>query len=74
MRSNRGTPQAVPTTKRRCRHTSLSVQNPGRGNLRNRTPLQPCEILDSFRAGADDFGPAKIRTSFMTVPAYLEDA
>jgi hypothetical protein len=36
--------------------------------------MEVCEILDSFRMGADDFDPAKIRTSFMTVPVHLEDA
>jgi hypothetical protein len=36
--------------------------------------MEVCEILDSFRVAADDFDPAKIRTSFMTVPAHLEDA
>jgi hypothetical protein len=35
---------------------------------------QPCEILDSFSAAADDFDPATIRTSFMPVPAHLEEA
>jgi len=36
--------------------------------------VEVSEILDSFRMDADDFDPAKIRTSFMTVPAHLEDA
>jgi len=36
--------------------------------------VEVSEILDSFAAAADDFDPVKIRTSFMPVPAHLEDA
>jgi hypothetical protein len=68
-------PRGQPEGRARRRTgTELIVQNRAEAYLRNRSRLQPCEILDSFRGGADDFGPAKIRTSFMTVPAYLEDA
>jgi hypothetical protein len=50
------------------------AKNAVRVHLLKRTAAQLCEILDSFCGAADDFDPAKIRTSFMPVPAHLEDA
>jgi hypothetical protein len=54
--------------------TRRTRKNTGAHALTETVPLQTCEILDSFGDDADDFGPAKIRTSLMPVLSNLEDA
>src|SRR4051794_33120926 len=57
-----GSPQPVKP-RPQTRHQPAS-QKQAEASLTETRPVEVCEILDSFRPGADDFGPAKIRTSF----------